>query len=100
MIFIAIASVGVWVWAQSKAEIRLGAYAFVGKNKTVLIASVAALLIFMVAGSSILVLVGLCAIITAGHAVAHEIMLDPELEMQAGQKMTGKVEETEDLASN
>jgi hypothetical protein len=100
LIFIVFASAGVWVWAQSKAEIRLGSYAFVGRNKTVLIASVALLFIFMVAGSSILVLVGLCAIITAGHAIAHEIMLDPELESQTGQKMTGKVEETEDLASN
>jgi hypothetical protein len=93
LLILVICSAFAWVWAQAKSEIRVGAYAFTGRNKTILIASISVLLIFLIAGSSILVLVGLCAILTAGHAIAHDIMLDPEMELEMGKKMTGTVEQ-------
>lgn len=89
---ILIASSFVYVWAAAKDSIKVGPYTLNGRNKSLAVIGLSLLTIFIVAGSSILVMVGFTAILIAVHAVAHEIMLDADLEEQSNKKMVGTVD--------
>jgi hypothetical protein len=84
-----------YTWAQSREVIKIGQFAISGPNKSLSVTIISLLTILLVAGSSILVLVGLTAIIVSVHAVAHELMLDADLEGRSSSKMVGNVETEE-----
>jgi hypothetical protein len=80
-----------WSFAAQREEIRYGEYALSGRQKTLALAALSALLVFLVAGSVIFIVIGMCVTFVLAHAAFHTVSFSgaegtegaTELEMQS-----------------
>lgn len=72
-----------YMWAAARESISIGKFSISGTNKTWIVSLVSVILILVVAGSSIPTLAGVTSLIIFVHAIAHEIVLETDVEVQA-----------------
>lgn len=75
LIVVALAAVG-----SAVKEFNVGPYSIQGRPKQMAILGLSALLVFLLAGTTLLVILGISSLIVIAHALMHDTMVDTDLE--------------------
>lgn len=83
-------------YLKTAKVIKVGRYEIKGQTRLIGSTVVLCVLFVLVAGSTIVWLIAATALFSMGHAVAHEAMLDADLEANANTTMTGVLSDDDD----
>jgi len=73
LIIVGVVIAAMWYFASRQDEVRVSTVVLAGRNKLIALSSVTALLVFIFAGSSIFLVIGICATLVLLHAVLHTL---------------------------
>eukprot|EP00455_Lapot_gusevi_P039830 TRINITY_DN447_c0_g1_i3.p1 TRINITY_DN447_c0_g1~~TRINITY_DN447_c0_g1_i3.p1 ORF type:complete len:169 (+),score=48.43 TRINITY_DN447_c0_g1_i3:94-600(+) len=76
----------VWLHASRTDELEISGYSLKGRNKTVALSIATVVILFLVAGTTIFVVIGICSTVILAHAMFHKTVTGIEgddIEMQS-----------------
>eukprot|EP01006_Ploeotia_vitrea_P039770 TRINITY_DN66376_c13_g9_i1.p2 TRINITY_DN66376_c13_g9~~TRINITY_DN66376_c13_g9_i1.p2 ORF type:complete len:162 (-),score=77.32 TRINITY_DN66376_c13_g9_i1:242-727(-) len=71
LLIVAVCLTMLWTYALNSPELRIGQIVLRGKNKMFVLVMLTAALVFVTAGSTIFMVVGLCSTVVMLHAIFH-----------------------------